>query len=156
MQDSSFRTAELLLQGFKCSHVLMILALEAQGRSNPDLVRAMSGLALGMGQGFNCGALTGGCCVLGLYGGRSEREDADAPHFDAMLDDFSGWFNAYASDKFGGIDCADIMAFDERLKMQRCPALIADVWEKLSQTLADHGLDIAQAPEADGSAESGR
>ena len=58
MTEESFRIAELLLDDFKCSHVLMRLALEAQGRDDPDLVRAMSGLAFGMGQGFNCGALS--------------------------------------------------------------------------------------------------
>ncbi len=70
MADESFRIAELLLDGHTCGHILVKLALEAQGRDDPDLVRAMSGLALGMGQGFNCGSLTAGCCVLGLYGGR--------------------------------------------------------------------------------------
>ena len=65
MSEESFRVAELLLDDFKCSHILMRLALEAQGRDDPDLIRAMSGLALGMGQGFNCGALSAGCCVIG-------------------------------------------------------------------------------------------
>ena len=58
MDDESFRIAELLLQGYTCGHVLAKLALEAQGRDDPDLVRAMSGLALGMGRGLNCGSLT--------------------------------------------------------------------------------------------------
>jgi hypothetical protein len=73
MADDSFRIAELLLDGYTCSHILVKLALEAQGHGNPDLVRAMSGLALGMGQGFNCGSLTGGCCLLGLYGGKADE-----------------------------------------------------------------------------------
>jgi len=139
--DTSFRIAELLASGMKCSHVLMTLALEARGESDPKLVRAMSGLALGMGQGFNCGALSGGCCVLGLHAGRASQDEVDDPRFAAMLDTFSGWFNAMARDHWGGIDCADIMKFDPALKAERCPALVADVWARLEETLTEHGLD---------------
>ena len=146
MADESFRIAELLLDGFTCGHILVKLALEAQGRDNPDLVRAMSGLALGMGQGFNCGALSGGCCVLGLHAGRAAEEETDDPRFAALLDDFTGWFHAAAKERFGSIDCADIMKFDPALKQERCPALIGDVWDRLCETLADHGIDPTEPP----------
>ncbi len=139
--DTTFRIAEMLLSGLKCSHVLMKLALEAQGRDDPDLVRAMSGLALGMGQGFNCGALSGGCCVLGLIAGRAGEDEAEDPRFASVLDAFSGWFHTAAKQRFGGIDCADIMKFDQALKAQRCPALIGEVWDKLNEILAEHGID---------------
>ncbi len=151
MTDTPFRVAELLLNGYTCGNVLMQLALDAQGRDAPDLVRAMSGLALGMGQGFNCGALSAGCCVIGYYAGRGADAESDHPEFGAMLDDFSGWFNAAMTGDYGGIDCATIMQFDERLKQQRCPVLIAASWEKIKETLADHGVDIAaDAPAAPG------
>ncbi len=139
--DTTFRIAEMLLSGLKCSHVLMKLALEAQGRDDPDLVRAMSGLALGMGQGFNCGALSGGCCVLGLVAGRAGEDETEDPRFASVLDAFSGWFHAAAKQRFGGIDCADIMKFDLALKAQRCPGLIGEVWDKLNEILAEHGID---------------
>lgn len=139
--DTTFRIAEMLISGLKCSHVLMRLALEAQGRDDPDLVRAMSGLAFGMGQGFNCGALSGGCCVIGLAVGRAGEDEVDDPRFAPILDDFTGWFHAAARARFGGIDCADIMKFDPALKQARCPALIGEVWEKLNAILADHGID---------------
>ena len=79
MSDDSFRIAELLLQGDTCSHILPKLALEALGRDNPDLVRALSALAVGMGRGLVCGSLTGGCCVLGLYGGRADESETVHP-----------------------------------------------------------------------------
>lgn len=141
--DVSFRIAEMLATGMKCSHILMTLALEARGEASPELVRSMSGLALGMGQGFNCGALSAGCCVLGLHAGRAEEAEADDPRFAAMLDAFSGWFHAMAKQQFGGIDCADIMKFDPDLKATRCPALIAAVWDEIEKTLLDHGFDPA-------------
>lgn len=143
-EDASFRIAELLLDGFKCSHILAMLALEAQGRDDPDLVRAMSGLALGMGQGFNCGALSAGCCVIGLYAGRSNADAAEDPRFAGALDALSGWFHAMAKEKFGGIDCADIMKFDPALKAERCPGLILDTWTKATEILAEYGFDLAQ------------
>jgi len=148
--DDSFRIAEMLAAGMKCSHVLMTLALEARGETDPKLVRAMSGLALGMGQGFNCGALSAGCCVLGLHAGRAREDEADDPRFAAMLDDFSGWFHTLAEKRWGGIDCADIMKFDPALKAERCPALIAEVWDEVVATLREKGLDPAAAnPDAE-------
>ncbi|MCE1237296.1 MAG: C-GCAxxG-C-C family protein [Hyphomicrobiales bacterium] len=145
--DTTFRIAELLFSGLKCSHILMKLALEAQGRDDPDLVRVMSGLALGMGQGFNCGALSAGCCVLGLYAGRGSEVEAEDPRFAAALDAFSGWFHASAKQRFGGIDCADIMKFDPALKAERCPALIVEVWDKLKEVLTEQGIDPTAARE---------
>lgn len=141
--DDSFRIAEMLAAGMKCSHILMTLALEARGETDPKLVRAMSGLALGVGQGFNCGTLSAGACVLGLHAGRAREDEADDPRFAVLLDEFSGWFHVMAKERWGGIDCADIMKFDETLKAQRCPALIAEVWDKLGETLRDQGLDPA-------------
>ncbi|MDR3374181.1 MAG: C-GCAxxG-C-C family protein [Ancalomicrobiaceae bacterium] len=147
--DTSFRIAELLASGLKCSHVLMLLALEARGESDPRLVKAMSGLALGLGQGFNCGCLTAGCAVIGLYAGRADAADDEDPRCAAAIDDFSGWFHAMAKDAWGGIDCADIMQFDEALQAQRCPTLIASVWDRLEATLADHGIDPALSDAAE-------
>jgi hypothetical protein len=146
--DTGFRVVQMLLSGLRCSHVLMQLALEAQGRDDPDLVRAMSGLANGMGQGFDCGALSGGCCVIGLVAGRAGEDEPDDPRFAAALDSFSGWFNTMATERWGGIRCADIMRFDDALKNERCPALILEVWDRIRETLAENGLDIAEPASA--------
>lgn len=148
--DVSFRVAELLLAGFKCSHILAMLALEAQGRDDPDLVRAMSGLAVGMGQGFNCGALAAGCCVIGLHAGRGPGDAAEDPRFADALDAFSGWFQAMAKERYGGIDCADIMKFDPALKAERCPGLILDTWARVAAILTEHGFDLAEPRPAAG------
>lgn len=60
MDDLVFRMMELKAKGFYCSQILTMLALESQEKENPDLVRAMAGLAFGVGIGEVCGALTGG------------------------------------------------------------------------------------------------
>ena len=63
--DEMLKMLELSGQGFHCSQILLFLGLEAQGKSNPDLIRAMSGLAGGVGFcGDTCGALTGGACLI--------------------------------------------------------------------------------------------
>jgi C_GCAxxG_C_C family probable redox protein len=123
----------------------MMLALEEQGRENADLVRAMSGLALGMGQGKTCGALSGGCCVIGLLAGKGADAETEDNRFAAALEDFTSWFHAVMSERHGGTDCADIMRFDEARKAEICPSLILDVWTKLLETLDDHGIDVSQS-----------
>ena len=148
MSDESFRIAELLLEGYTCGHILVKLALEEQARDNPDLVRAMSGLALGMGQGFNCGSLTGGCCVLGLYGGRADVNQPGHPRFDIMIEEFSAWFEREMTAKYGGIDCEKIINFDVALKQERCPGIILDCWRRAKEILAKHKVDITQEPPA--------
>jgi hypothetical protein len=143
MDDDSFRIAELLLQGYTCGHVLAKLALEAQGRDNPDLVRAMSGLALGMGRGLNCGSLSGGCCILGLYGGRADDGEQVHPRYDLMIEQFSAWFVNAMGEKYGGVNCQQIINFDPKLMQQRCPGLILECWQKIKEILAEHKIDVA-------------
>ena len=143
MDDESFRIAELLLQGFTCGHVLAKLALEEQGRENPDLVRAMSGLALGMGRGLNCGALSGGCCILGLYGGRANDDERVHPRYDLMIEQFTAWFVDEMAKKYGGVNCQEIINFDPKLMQQRCPGLILETWRKIKEILAEHRIDVA-------------
>ena len=135
MSDDSFRVAELMLQGDTCGHILAKLALESVGRDNPDLVRALSGLALGMGRGLNCGCLTGGCCILGFYGGRVGESETVHPRFDVMIEEFSGWFQTTMTERYGGVDCKDVIDFDPVRMRERCPGLILDAWAKIREIL---------------------
>jgi hypothetical protein len=144
MSDTGFRIAELLLGGMKCSDVVMQLALDARGESNPALIKAMSGLAFGVGGGANCGAFTGGACVLGLVLGRGEPDGTDDPRLAVALEEFGGWFQAAMVERHGGINCADIMRFDEGRRRSICPALIGEVWERVNAVLAEQGADVGQ------------
>ena len=64
--DDLDQLMNLRKQGFFCSQILILQGLEMMGKSNPDLVRAMHGLAGGLGfSGELCGALTGGASLLG-------------------------------------------------------------------------------------------
>lgn len=143
MQDDSFRIMDFALQGFNCSQILILMALDAQGRENPDLVRAMSGLLSGLGCGKLCGALTGGCCVLGMYAGKDSAEHNADPRLMPMLSNFVEWFEAEYTARFGGINCADIVQDDARNRMTRCPAITIETLAKLKEILEENDYDFA-------------
>lgn len=68
------RMLELAREGYDCAQIMLTLALDMDGKSDPDLVRAMGGLSLGVaGGGDICGALSGGACLLAYFAGRGAR-----------------------------------------------------------------------------------
>ena len=62
---------ELAEKNYNCSQIMMILAMQQEGKENPGLVRAMSGLGDGCGF-FNetCGGMTGAASMLAWYAGK--------------------------------------------------------------------------------------
>jgi hypothetical protein len=136
MRADQVRGMELALQGFDCSQILLLLALEQEGRSSPELVRAISGLHGGLGfTGKLCGALSGGCCALALRLGRGTPEETEDPGLDAAIRCLVEWFEAEVGTRHGGIDCSAILAGDPRNRLSRCPGIVASVHEKVQQLL---------------------
>ena len=133
---------DLAMKGYQCSQILMALALEAQGRQNEDLLRAMSGLLGGMGCGKTCGALTGGCSVLGLYAGWGTPNSAPDERLAEMLAEFVEWFEFEFRQRYGSIECAGIVGEDMRNKMERCPGIVMESFARSKQILADHNYDF--------------
>lgn len=73
---------------FYCSQMILLQGLEQLGKTNPDLIRAMHGLAGGLGfSGELCGALTDGASLLGLYAGKGTPEQPEYPRLDFMIVD---------------------------------------------------------------------
>jgi C_GCAxxG_C_C family probable redox protein len=135
------RMTELHLQGFHCSQIMIILGLERQGKSNPDLVRAMTGLAGGLGfSGKNCGALTGAVCLLGLYAGRGQLEEQENRCLNIMISELLEWFAERFGKLYGGIDCEVILNEDPWNRMVRCPNLVTETYLKVLELLEDNGL----------------
>ena len=88
MDDVFGRMLELSRKGYFCAQILMQLALDAEGKDCPELIRAMGGLNAGIGfSGGPCGALTGGACFLAYF-----SEGLDGRERDAMLREFHDWF----------------------------------------------------------------
>ncbi|HEY8907863.1 MAG TPA: C-GCAxxG-C-C family protein [Rhodoferax sp.] len=149
MPNENFRVAELALKGYKCSHILVQIGLDAQEKINPDLLRAMSGLANGMGSGLSCGALSGGCCLIGMYAGADHQgsdEHGRLPfehgRLPLMLEEYVEWFREEAEQRFGGIDCKTIMQDDPHLRNERCPGLILDAVLKAKEILEVNGFEL--------------
>jgi hypothetical protein len=58
MDDMIFRLMRLKAKGYCCAQMILILALEARGKTNADVVRSMGGLCFGINwSGEVCGAL---------------------------------------------------------------------------------------------------
>ena len=142
MNDDSFRVMDMAFKGYQCSQILIALALEAQGKQNEDLVRAMSGLLGGMHSGKTCGALTGGCCLLGLYAGWGTPDASPDERLSAMLNEFVEWFESEYTERYGGVQCAEIVHDDMRNKMARCPGIVTESLARLKQILAEHHYDV--------------
>lgn len=142
MTDEMMRMIELAQQGFHCSQILLQLGLEAQGKTDPDLIRAMGGLAGGLGfSGDVCGTLTGGACLLGLYAGKGSPQEDEDPRLNLMIGELVEWFSAEFGERFGGIVCRVILGDDAGNRTTRCPSLVVSVLEKVKALLAENGLD---------------
>jgi C_GCAxxG_C_C family probable redox protein len=144
MDDDMMRMLELSQQGFHCSQILLILGLEAQGKTNPDLIRAIHALAGGIGGcGDVCGTLTGGACLLGLYAGRGSAEEAEDPRLSLMIGELMAWFTEQYGQLYGGIRCADILTDDPQNMAARCPDIVFSTYDKAIELLVANGFDLA-------------
>ncbi len=144
MTNDTVRMVELAVQGFYCSQILLIMGLEAQGKSDPDLVRAMSGLAGGLGfTGDVCGALSGGACLLGLYAGRGTPEEEEDEKLKLMVAELVDWFSEEYGTLYGGIHCEVILGDDPRNRTARCPNIVMGCYEKVKALLSEYGFDLS-------------
>lgn len=141
MQNEMARLTQLHMQGFHCAQILLTLGLELQGKENPDLLRAMTGLAGGLGFcGKNCGALTGAVCLLGLFAGRGSLEERENQELNPMIQELIDWFETSLGKEFGGIDCHTILRGDPWNRMTRCPRLVSETYLRAKQILTDRGF----------------
>ena len=132
------RMLELSGQGYYCAQILMILALESEGKEDPDLVRTVAGLNGGIGNtGDVCGCLTGGACFLSYYLGKGEDDELPQEEYNEILSRFCSWFQEYTRE-YGSIECRQILEGDSRNKIQRCPFILEAVLEKCSELLEEY------------------
>ncbi len=142
--DDLDRMRELKQQGFFCSQILMTLGLELQGKENPDLVRAMNGLAGGLGfTGETCGALTGGACLLGVYAGKGQPDEEEDLKLNFMIEDLVKWFKAGYGQEYGGIRCEEILGGKMQFQATRCPTMVAGTLQKVKELLVENGFELA-------------
>jgi C_GCAxxG_C_C family probable redox protein len=145
MSFDLFRMMELRRQGFRCSQIIMALGLEAGGKDNPDVIRAMTGLCGGIGFSGNiCGCLTAGVCLLGLYAGKGTPEEEEHEKFILMVDELLHWFNKDVAESYGGINCIDIIGEDlaTRTPNPKCGQLIAGTYQKVEEILNENNIKM--------------
>lgn len=145
MTDAQIMVMELGSAGFSCAQILLAGALRMRGEDNPDLVRAMSGLAQGGGcSGELCGALSGGLCLIGLYCGKGDAAEQPHPQEAVFMESLVSWFREqpFAAN---GITCDAILG-DGPLVMdpERCGAIVAAVWEESLRLLVGVGIDPSE------------
>jgi C_GCAxxG_C_C family probable redox protein len=139
------RMIELAGQGFYCSQILLLMGLEAQGKADADLIRAMAGLVGGLGfSGDVCGALTGGACLLGLYAGKGAPGEEEDPRLHVMVGELVEWFTREYGQRYGGIHCAAILDDNPQHRTTRCPALVLGIYEKVKSLLLENGFNLSE------------
>lgn len=143
MDDILIRMLQLGRKGYNCSQIIMLLGLELRGETNPQLVRAMGGLAYGCGSGHGtCGVLTGGCCLLALYAGKGSDEEVLSDRYDLMLQELNDWFASHAGCDPGDMSCDAIVGeAGPSASRQRCGALVADTYAKVMEILTANEID---------------
>lgn len=142
MDEMLMQLLRLKAKGFCCAQIMLMLALEAQGKTNADLVRSMGGLCFGINAGEVCGALTGGACLISLYAGKGDEGEASDDRYILMAHELVEWFRDSAGELYGGMKCDDILGkYPDR---SMCGKIVADTYEKCVNILVDHGFDPAK------------
>ena len=134
---------------YHCSQILMILGLRLLGRDpdqNAELIRATGGLTVGLGHSNEtCGALLGGACFLGLYGGKGHDGEEEAEWFRMSVRRLVEWFReTYAEpgeNEAKSIRCADIL---KQHGLKRCGLMVRGVYFKALEFLDEYGVDPSE------------
>ncbi|MDR2302109.1 MAG: C-GCAxxG-C-C family protein [Deltaproteobacteria bacterium] len=149
--DTSMEVLTLAGSGYTCAQIVMIMGLRVMGRENPDLVRAMSSLAMGASHGSLCGALTGGLCLMGLHLGKGLEFERPILAAKLPLGALVKWF---IQDELKGLTAPTCRAIFEaggqKLDLESstptaaCAELVSRSFAKALSLIAEHGLDPSQ------------
>ena len=137
------RMIYLANKNFKCSQIIMLLALEQERKENPDLIRAISGL--GDGCGFakeTCGILTGSACVLALYAGKGNEQEEQNEKLLPMLQELGDWFENYIEERYNSTKCNDIVGDQVGTTKGKkiCGNLLHQTYNKTNEILQSYGF----------------
>lgn len=135
------RMLQLSSQGFACAQIMMQLVLDAEKKENPDLIRTVGALNNGMRDtGLTCGALTGGACVISFYAGQGEPDEMPDPEYDRMVQELYNWFVKEMGPRYGGTTCPAVLDNGNRSKLDVCPVVVEETFNKALEILDEHDL----------------
>ena len=145
--DYELDILKLAHQGYCCSQIVIQLALDLQGTSNPGLLRAMSGLCHGFSSDRGaCGALTGAACLIAYYAGKGKPDEEAHDRLPLMLAELTGWFEEYSDSRFGGIACGDIVK-NGQPDTAICGSLVSLCFGRAMAILVENGYDPTHCPD---------
>jgi C_GCAxxG_C_C family probable redox protein len=128
---------EMRRQGFKCAQIMVKVALEIDGKNNPDLLRAMSGLNTGMAEtGGACGVLTGGAAALGYFTGRGEPNELPHERATEIVAAYVNWFR----ETYGTDTCYGLIGGDFSRCPSICPGVIQAGYEMLIEIITEYEI----------------
>lgn len=143
MNEETFRLAELAQQGLCCSQALVQMGLDARGEKNPDLIRTLWGLCVGMRSGDKpCGALSGGVCLLSLYLGKGGPDETERDGAKELVRELVHWFGEEYGGRYGGTDCMQLLEGTFENAPKRCPGIILSVYGKAVELLTKAGIGL--------------
>ena len=119
--DMGQRIQELMIEGYCCSQIIMILGLEKMEKTNPDLVKSMAGLCKGMWLGKTCGTLSAAFCLVTLI----DPVKAQTTY----IPELTRWF----LDTFDSTGCDELVHDDPAIIASLCPEIIRATFDKISE-----------------------
>jgi hypothetical protein len=134
MNNTAKEIRRLASQGYCCSQIMVQMGLDAKQEENPELLDAVAGLCNGLHFGLVCGILTGAACLLSLYDKKNAASD--------MIPRLVDWFETVYTQSCGGISCDEIIQDNRMNKVERCPKMMEETFEKCRELLADFGYEI--------------
>jgi hypothetical protein len=142
MNDSDLQILKFSQQGFCCSQIILLMALELQEKENPSLVRTMSALCHGMPSGKGvCGAYTGAACLIGYYAGKGTLYEEEIQSYQTMLDTLAQWFEQFCLSSGHGVHCEEIVD-GSNVNPSVCGALISKCYGEAISILLSNNIDL--------------
>lgn len=122
---------QLLQRGHCCSSALVAVGLYHKGSENSELLDATKALCSGLGSGLVCGALSGAACMMTLL----------MPQIIAKggLTELAEWFEYTYGDRYGGINCRDILGDMPIMRPMICSKITEETYKHAKKILSDHG-----------------
>lgn len=146
MDDMEFQLFKLRSSGYCCTQILVKMTLEAEEKENPDVMKAVNGLCMGIGgMQMTCGLLTGGIAILGLYAGKGK--DNEQPHSDffTMVKEYADWFES----EFESTECRDIIGEcsmaeykSNQSLLMKCGNMLMKCYEKVQEILSEYNYEF--------------
>jgi hypothetical protein len=126
MIDYETRILELLNKKQCCAQIVMTIGLEEKGEKNTQLVQAMKGLCYGLHCQHDCGAVSGGACLLAIHSQDLAVE---------MTKELVVWF----TERYSSVNCSDILGNGNK-NPGKCLGIIRDTICQCFEILENHNL----------------